>query len=112
MPTPTTKLAPRHAFALFSVSQGDVSKLLTILNEDLDEEDLRNVLMECLKEAPGHDDGQKASQPKGLLRFLPQRRRVVASPQEVAQAAKYIVDRFGVPVEAEEEVGLLAIGVS
>uniref|UniRef100_A0A7S0NBN4 Polycystin cation channel PKD1/PKD2 domain-containing protein n=1 Tax=Chlamydomonas leiostraca TaxID=1034604 RepID=A0A7S0NBN4_9CHLO len=84
--------------------QGDVSKLLTILNEDLDEEDLRNVLMECLKDAPGHDEAAKAAQPKGIMRFLPQRRRVVASPQEVAQAAKYIVDRFGVPVEAEEEV--------
>lgn len=30
-------------------AQAEVSKLLTILNEDLDEEDLRNVLMECLK---------------------------------------------------------------
>lgn len=32
--------------------QGEVQKLLTILEEDLDEEDLRNVLLECLKDAP------------------------------------------------------------
>ena len=30
-----------------------MSKLLTVLNEDLDEEDLQTVLLECLKDAPG-----------------------------------------------------------
>jgi hypothetical protein len=44
--------------------QGEVQKLLTILNEDLDEEDLRNILMECLKDAPGHDEAAKKEQPK------------------------------------------------
>ncbi len=32
--------------------QAEVQKLMTILDEDLDEEDLRNVLLECLKDAP------------------------------------------------------------
>ena len=31
----------------------DGAKLLTVLNEDLDEEDLQTVLLECLKDAPG-----------------------------------------------------------
>ena len=42
-------------------AQPDTIKLLTVLNEDMDEEDLRAVLMECLKDAPGaeEDDGKK-----------------------------------------------------
>jgi hypothetical protein len=31
---------------------------------------------------------------QGIMRFLPQRRKVVATPHEVALAAKYIVDRW------------------
>ncbi|KAL6749264.1 hypothetical protein V8C86DRAFT_2852326 [Haematococcus lacustris] len=87
-------------------AQADVQKLLTILNEDLDEEDLRNVLMECLKDAPGQEDAAAKPPPPrtGLARFLPQRRKVVATPHEVAQAAKYIVDRFGEPEKVEEEL--------
>lgn len=44
-----------------SQAQPDAIKLLTVLNEDMDEEDLRAVLMECLKDAPGaeEDDGKK-----------------------------------------------------
>ncbi len=87
-----------------------MQKLLTILNEDLDEEDLRNVLMECLKDAPqpaeGRDQQQADRKRTGLARCLPRRKRIQATPQEVSQAAKYIIDRFGVPVEAEEDDGL------
>jgi len=78
----------------------EMSKLLTVLNEDLDEEDLRTVLMECLKDAPAAEEDEKANTARS--RCLPGRKRVSATPNEVAMAAKYIVDRFGVPVEAED----------
>ena len=88
----------------------EVAKLLTVLNEDLDEEDLQTVLLECLKDAPGGgDDGDDKAVPVGgkssLMRrvfCLPSGRKVVASPEEIKLAAKYIVDRFGVQMEAED----------
>jgi hypothetical protein len=38
--------------------------------------------------------GAHADTWQGIMRFLPQRRKVVATPHEVALAAKYIVDRW------------------
>ena len=52
----------------------EVSKLLTVLNEDLDEEDLQTVLLECLKDAPGagddDDKGQAAAKPSLMRRVF------------------------------------------
>jgi len=81
-------------------------KLLTVLNEDMDEEDLKTVLLECLKDAPGStDDDEKAAASSGagqLVRrvfCLPSGQRVMATPREIELAAKYIVSRFGIKVE-------------
>ena len=62
-----------------------MQKLLTVLNEDLDEEDLRNILTECLKDAPGAGDDEKAATRRGLLALcLPNKKSVVATPTEVS----------------------------
>ncbi len=104
-PDPLLSLPPLPA----SILQDDreVAKLLTVLNEDLDEEDLQTVLLECLKDAPAEDGtDEKGQQPKpSMMRrvfCLPSGKKVVAMPEEIKLAAKYIVDRFGVHVEAEE----------
>lgn len=87
-------------------------KLITILNEDLDESDLKTVLLECLKDAPGGAEGEieeakaEGDKDKGLVRrvfCLPGGRKIMATPKEIELAAKYIVNRFGVVVDAEEE---------
>ena len=88
----------------------DGAKLLTVLNEDLDEEDLQTVLLECLKDAPGGDeyndkDGSVAVAQRSLVSrvfFLPSGRKVVATPEEIKLAATYIIDRFGADVDAED----------
>jgi hypothetical protein len=86
--------------------QGDkeMAKLLTILNEDMDEEDLQTVLLECLKDAPPEDEDEKVEKPSLIRRMfcLPSGRKVTATAEEIKLAAKYIVDRFGVHMEAEE----------
>jgi hypothetical protein len=82
----------------------EVAKLLTILNEDMDEEDLQTVLLECLKDAPPEDEDEKVEKPSLIRRMfcLPSGRKVTATAEEIKLAAKYIVDRFGVHMEAEE----------
>lgn len=79
-----------------------------ILNEDLDEDTLRNVLLECLHDAPSAAKGAKGSQPGLLGRLLGTGRSVGAgdadaTEAEIALAARYIVERFGAVPEDDEE---------
>ncbi|PNW70325.1 hypothetical protein CHLRE_17g715300v5 [Chlamydomonas reinhardtii] len=80
-------------------------KLLTILNEDMDEETLREVFEECLRDAPAADP--KAKQGNVLARLF--KRNVGAgdtdaTKKEIEQAAHYIVERFGaVPDDYDED---------
>lgn len=55
-------------------TDAEAVKLITILNEDLDESDLKTVLLECLKDAPGGLEGEieeakaEGAKDKGLVR--------------------------------------------
>ncbi|KXZ51016.1 hypothetical protein GPECTOR_14g257 [Gonium pectorale] len=75
----------------------DKRKLLTILNEDMDEDTLREVFKECLRDAPAATEKGKAAASNLLARLF---RRgggpgSEANEQEVMLAAHYIVERFG-----------------
>ncbi|MEW5311378.1 MAG: hypothetical protein WDW38_003099 [Sanguina aurantia] len=112
-----------------AIAPEDAQKLLTVLNEDVDEATLRDILTECLDDATLALD-QKASAaaaakaPKGVdggrlglfaRMFGGGRRRRHAprvSPEEIAKAAKYIIDRFGAVPVAEEPEDFLAEGSS
>ncbi|GIL76287.1 hypothetical protein Vretimale_5865 [Volvox reticuliferus] len=79
-------------------NQADKRKLLTILNEDVDEDTLAEVLRECLRDAPPED--LKAN--RGFAaRFF--RRRQVATEEEIKLAAHYIMDRFGTVPDDDDE---------
>ncbi|KAF5834587.1 hypothetical protein DUNSADRAFT_8712 [Dunaliella salina] len=81
-------------------------KLLTVMNEDLDEKDLELVLLQCLKDAPKEeeeDPEKEKSLKHRLLSCLPGRRKLKANEAQVEQAARFIVDRFGIPTVVEEE---------
>ncbi|GLI64894.1 hypothetical protein VaNZ11_008286 [Volvox africanus] len=71
-------------------NQADKRKLLTILNEDVDEDTLAEVLKECLRDAPAEDLKARRS---FASRFF--KRRQVATEAEIRLAAHYIMDRFG-----------------
>lgn len=79
-----------------------------ILNEDMDEETLREVFKECLRDAPDNTDKAKAAASAGLFsRFLHgghSRNRMAVSEEDILQAAHYIVERFGtVPEDDGDE---------
>ncbi|KAG2499695.1 hypothetical protein HYH03_002630 [Edaphochlamys debaryana] len=87
-------------------------KLLTILNEDLDEDTLKDVLRECIKEAP-HLPRTYSLDPndhtwRARFRRLFHRRdaAAVAGPEaaerQLALAAHYIVERFGAVPEDDD----------
>ncbi|KAG2493793.1 hypothetical protein HYH03_008013 [Edaphochlamys debaryana] len=88
----------------------DKRKLLTILNEDMDEETLREVFKECLRDAPASTEKEGRETSQGLLARLFKRDRKAgesnaeATEAEIVQAAHYIIERFGaVPVEGDDE---------
>uniref|UniRef100_A0A6S8IGD5 Polycystin cation channel PKD1/PKD2 domain-containing protein n=1 Tax=Dunaliella tertiolecta TaxID=3047 RepID=A0A6S8IGD5_DUNTE len=81
-------------------------KLLTVMNEDLDEKDLELVLLQCLKDAPKEEEEDPEKEKtfkERLLSCLPGRRKLKANEAQVEQAARFIVDRFGIPTVVEEE---------
>ncbi|GLC33126.1 hypothetical protein PLESTB_000367500 [Pleodorina starrii] len=87
----------------------DKRKLLTILNEDMDEETLREIFKECLRDAPDGTDKAKAAS-GGLMARLFRRGGgvgsggVEATEEELVQAAHYIIERFGaVPDDEDDE---------
>ena len=72
----------------------EAEKLLTVLNEDLDEDTLKNILLECMRDAPG-DAADKEKKAGLLAKLFNRKSSVEASPEEIALAAHYIIDRFG-----------------
>ena len=64
---------------------------------------LRSLVFSC-----AHTYTQKTSLKQRLLNCLPGQRKLKTNESQVKEAAKFIVDRFGIPtvVEEEEEVGL------
>lgn len=72
-----------------------------VLNEDLDEDTLKNVLVECMRDAPG-DAADKEKKAGFLARIFNRRSNVEASPEDIALAAHYIIDRFGAKPTLEE----------
>ncbi|GFR50551.1 hypothetical protein Agub_g12825 [Astrephomene gubernaculifera] len=85
----------------------DKRKLLTILNEDMDEETLREVFKECLRDAPATVEKGKGAAAAGLLARIFRGGRgkdADVSEEEIIQAAHYIVERFGaVPDDDDDE---------
>uniref|UniRef100_A0A7S0YB92 Polycystin cation channel PKD1/PKD2 domain-containing protein n=1 Tax=Polytomella parva TaxID=51329 RepID=A0A7S0YB92_9CHLO len=77
-------------------------KLLTILNEDLDEATLIEIFNECLKDAP--DMAEKERKRFSLLKFFGGRDVPNADQAEIALAAHYIIDRFGQEAEYDEDL--------
>ena len=66
------------------------------MNEQLDETTLRAILLECLNDAEAaaqDEEPQKGA--KGGLFSRRKPRRVPVTPDEVALAARFIVERFG-----------------
>lgn len=72
-----------------------------VLNEDLDEETLKGVLVECMRDAPG-DAAEKEKKAGFLARLFNKRSNVEASPEEISLAAHYIIDRFGAKPSLED----------
>ncbi len=70
-----------------------------MLGENLDEATLKDILLACLSEAgkqtqkEGFEDGPKASKGPGCLPGAAE--PLDATPEDVAAAAKYVVQRFG-----------------
>ncbi|EFJ46305.1 hypothetical protein VOLCADRAFT_93448 [Volvox carteri f. nagariensis] len=82
----------------------DKRKLLTILNEDMDEETLLEIFKECLRDAPDTTDRSKVASRSLLSRMFPRRKvGVEATEEELAQAAHYIVDRFGMVPDDDDD---------
>ncbi|GIL44962.1 hypothetical protein Vafri_2402 [Volvox africanus] len=79
-------------------NQADKRKLLTILNEDVDEDTLAEVLKECLRDAPPEDLKARRSFAARLFR-----RRQVATEGEIRLAAHYIMDRFGTVPDDDDD---------
>jgi hypothetical protein len=85
-----------------------VLNVLKILNEDMDEETLREIFKECLRDAPDTTDKDKAR--GGLFTRLFKRRGggsafggAEATEEELAQAAHYIVERFGAVPDDDDD---------
>ena len=84
---------------------------MQVLNEDLDEDTLKEVLRECLRDAPEGDDKARNSRAASLLaRCFRGGNGAVKDvgdvDSEVMQAAHYIIERFGAvpkPGEGEHE---------